>query len=34
VAEFGEKIKTVGVDDAEGGKGEVKFVASFQAEVE
>lgn len=34
MAEFGEKIKTVGVEDAEGGMGEAKFVASFQVEVE
>jgi FAD binding domain/Aromatic-ring hydroxylase, C-terminal len=34
MAEFAEKMKTVGVEDTEGGMGEVKFVAGFQVEVE
>lgn len=34
MVEFAEKMKTVGVEDTEGGMGEVKFVAGFQVEVE
>ncbi|KAE9373809.1 FAD/NAD(P)-binding domain-containing protein [Stipitochalara longipes BDJ] len=34
MAEFVEKMKTVGAEDTEGGMGEVKLVAGFQVEVE
>lgn len=33
MAEFAEKMETVGVEDTEGGMGEAKFVAGFQVEV-
>jgi hypothetical protein len=34
MAVFAEKMKMLGVEDTEGGMGEVKFVAGFQVEVE